>query len=141
MARARTKRRQGTKSKTRLEVVQEQVRDKAVFWDRTSISSFLVLFALIGVFCILIGLYGLSNGELNIGHYFKLSQSISLWRYTTICVVLVLTGINLIMPLPMFWFMAERKTVLICACFLGFNFTIFIYAFVIDVIARSNFFS
>lgn len=88
----------------------------------------------------LIGIYGLSNGELRIGHYFQLTLATSEWRYTTICMNLIVLGINLIMPMPMFWTMSERRTVIICASLLGVNFLVFMYAFIIDVIVQSEFF-
>ena len=139
MARSRLRRSEG-RGPSRLQVVQKEIHDKAVFWDRTSISVFLVGLAFLGLIGVLLGGYGLSNGELSFGHYFRLDYATSGWRYTCICIAILFTGINFIMPLPMFWTMTERKTVIICASFLAFNFILFMYAFIIDVVARGEFF-
>ena len=140
MVNTRFRRREEARGPSRLETVQHEARKKALFWDRTSISSFLGAFAFLGIFVMLIGLYGLSNGELRIGHYFQLTYATSEWRYTTICMNLVVLGLNLMMPMPMFWTMSERRTVIICASILGVNFLVFMYAFIIDVIAQSDLF-
>ena len=139
MARSRLRRGE-PRGPTRLQTVQREAHEKAVFWDRTSISMFLGGLAFLGLIAVLIGGYGLSSGEISFGHYFKLDYSTSGWRFTCICIAILFTGINFIMPLPMFWTMNERRTVVICACFLAFNFLLFMYAFIIDVVARGDFF-
>lgn len=140
MARSRFKKKGESYSPSRLEIVQKDARDKAVFWDRTSISSFLVAIALVGLVVVIIGSLGLSRGELRVGHHFQLSYGVSSWRYIVICLCMVVFGVNLIMPLPLFWTIKERLAVLICSITMGVNFLIFMYAFVVDFFARSNFY-
>ena len=140
MARSRLGKHKDNHSPSRLEVVQKEAHEKAVFWDRTSISGFLIVLAIIGIFAAIIGFVGLSNGEVRVGRHFQLSYGISGWRFVTICITMIIFGINLILPLPLFWTIKERLAVLICSITMGVNFIIFMYAFVVDVIARSDFY-
>ncbi|NRA39445.1 MAG: hypothetical protein HRU15_14995 [Planctomycetes bacterium] len=140
MARSRTRKDKENHSPSRLEVVQKNARDKAVFWDRTSISGFLIVLACVGILATIIGLMGLNKGELRVSHHFQLSYAISGWRYVTICICMVVFGLNLILPLALFLTIKERLAVLICSITMGINFVIFMYAFVVDVVARSEFY-
>ena len=133
--------RRNERGPTRLDQVRHEVRDKAVFWDRTSISMFLAGMAFLGLIAFLLGVFGLSNGALSFGHYFQIDAGTSDWRYTCMCTAILFMGINFMMPLPMFWLMPERKTVIICASFFCFNFFLFMYAYIVDVVIRGDLFT
>lgn len=123
---------QETGYRSRLEEVQHEIRDRAIFWDKTSIGIFLGFSFCAGLVLFLIGLGSLQDGQMTIP--LLRSAGFSGWQFTLFCWSLMLFGINFMLPLPLLWFLRAQLVALIVVAMLVVNFAIFSYTFVLKLL-------
>lgn len=128
----------GKRYRSRLDEVLAIIKAKALFWDRTSVSVFLAALAVVGIVFLYLGWNMIDSGTIQINMLRRMPPAGS-WSFTFIATGMTGFGLNLIIPLPLYWMIPAKRVLQVFLAFLAFNILTFGYGFLIGVISLTSF--